>query len=332
MRKILRILTLATIAVTVVFGSTPLLPAYAQSAVQSLNALPRSRTCDRACLYAALDRYLSALARKDPWELAWAPVVHNSENNVPLTIGDGLWGTLTSLGSYQLKMADPDTGQVAYFGAVNESGALSALVIRLKVEDGHLAEAETLVRRKADDANYMADPVFADKPVLNEIVPEAQRLPRERLISVANGYFETLQLNDGSLFTQFDEHCNRVENGVQTTNNPENAKISFTMTLGCAEQFKLGNFRYDDRLRARRYPLVDVERGLVLASVFMDHAGRLGTYHLTNGKPMESRYRRPHSYYMLELFRITPESKIRQIEAVFMSVPYHTRSVWVEEP
>jgi len=34
-----------------------------------------------------------------------------------------------------------------------------------------------------------------------------------------------------------------------------------SMTLGCKAQFELGNFRYDDRLRARRYPLVDVERG-----------------------------------------------------------------------
>jgi hypothetical protein len=152
------------------------------------------------------------------------------------------------------------------------------------------------------------------------------------MISIANGYFDTLQQNDGTLFTQFDEHCNRVENGVQTTNNPAAGKISFTMTLGCAEQFELGNFRYDDRLRARRYPLVDVERGLVLAGAFMDHAGRLGSYTLTDGRHVESRYRRPHSYYMLELFKINAGGKIQQIEAVFMSVPYHTRSVWVDEP
>jgi hypothetical protein len=328
----LRTLCLATITVSVALAGSALRPADAQSSVRALNALPPSRSCDRGCLYAVLDQYLSALARRDPWEVPWAARVRNSENNVSLTIGDGLWGTLTHLGRYKLKLADPDSGQVAYFGAADENGALSPLVIRLKVEEERISEAETLVRRKADDANYMADPVFADKPVLNEIVPETQRLPRERMISVANGYFDTLQLNDGTLFTQFDERCNRIENGVQTTNNPAAGKISFTMTLGCEEQFKLGNFRYDDRLRARRYPLVDVERGLVLASVFMDHAGRLGSYTLTNGKPMESRYRRPHSYYMMELFKISPASRIRQIEAVFMSVPYHTRSVWMDEP
>jgi len=331
MANAVRTLTIATMAaVTFPSWSAPT-PSAAQGAIYALNAVPRSQRCDRACLYAALDRYLAALSHKDPTQVPWAPVVRNSENNVPLTLGDGLWGTLSSLGSYQLKMADPDTGQVAFFGAVNESGAISPFVVRLKVEDGRICEVETLVRRKADDANYMADPMFVDKPVLNEVVPEGARLRRERMISIADGYFDTLQQNDGTLFTQFDPQCNRVENGVQTTNNPAAAKLSVTMTLGCAEQFKLGNFRYDDRLRARRYPLIDVERGLVLAGAFMDHAGRLGSYTLTNGKPMESRYRRPHSYYMLELFRINPQGQIRQIEAVFMSVPYHTPSVWAED-
>jgi hypothetical protein len=74
--------------------------------------------------------------------------------------------------------------------------------------------------------------------------------------------------------------------------------------------------------------LVDVERGLVFAGAFIDHSGRLGKFTLTDGKVEESRYRRPHSYYLLELFKINKEGKIRQIEAVFMSVPYHMPSPW----
>jgi hypothetical protein len=288
-------------------------------------SVPRERGCDRECLYRALDQYLAALAIKDPWRLPWASDARTSENSVVLLIGDGLWNTITALGDYQLRLADPTTGQVAFFGSVNESGALSPFAVRLQIQDGHIAQAETLVRRKADDA-FMAEPTFVHKPAFDEVLPKGDRLPRERLISIADGYFDTLQLNDGTLFTQFDERCNRVENGVQTTNNPALAGISFTLTLGCTEQFKLGFFRFDDRLRNRSYPLVDVERGLVLGSVFMDHAGRLGTYTLTDGRVVESPYRRPHTYYMLELFKITPQGRIRQIEAVFTSVPYHTPS------
>jgi hypothetical protein len=297
----------------------------------TVNSAPRALACDRACLYTVLDQYLGALAKRDTKLVAWGPVVRNSENNVVLPVGDGLWGTLNKLGSYQLRIADPDTGQVAYFGAVDENGAVSPFVVRLKVEQRQVVEAETLVRRKAEDANYMADPEFVDKPVLNEMLPANAQLPRERLISIANGYFDTLQLNDGTLFTQFDEHCDRTENGVRTTNNPVVVKISPIMALGCEAQFKLGNFRYDDRLRSRRYPLVDVERGIVLSSAFIDHAGRLATYTLTDGRTETSRYRRPHSYYLLELFRITPQGRIRQVEAVFMSVPYRMASPWREE-
>jgi hypothetical protein len=256
-------------------------------------------------------------------------VVSNSENNVMLPVGDGLWGTLTKLGSYQLKMADPDTGEVGYFGAVDENGAVSPFALRLKVAQKQVVEVEMLVRRKADEANYMADPEFIDKPIFNEVIPAASRLPRERLISIADGYFDTLQLNDGTLFTQFDAKCDRTENGFRTTNNPGAVSISPIMALGCEAQFRTGNFRYDDRLRARRYPLVDVERGLVLASGFIDHAGRLGEYTLANGEKATSRYRRPHSYYLLEVFKITPQGRIRQVEAVFMTVPYRMPSPWM---
>jgi hypothetical protein len=320
---------LAGCAVVTLGAITP--SAHAAAPAQTTNSAALALSCNRTCLYGVLDQYLAGLAKRDIALVPWAPEVHNSENNVMLPVGDGLWGTLTKLGSYQLKMADPDTGEVGYFGAVDENGAVSPFALRLKVAQKQVVEVETLVRRKADEANYMADPEFIDKPIFNEVIPAASRLPRERLISIADGYFDTLQLNDGTLFTQFDEKCDRTENGFRTTNNPDAAKISPIMTLGCEAQFKTGNFRYDDRLRARRFPLVDVERGLVLASGFIDHAGRLGDYTLANGEKATSRYRRPHSYYLLELFKITPQGRIRQVEAVFMTVPYRMASPWMME-
>jgi hypothetical protein len=318
---------LAACAVVAVGAMAPSVDAAAPA--QTTNSAALALSCDRNCLYGVLDQYLAALARRDIALVPWAPVVHNSENNVLLPVGDGLWGTLTKLGSYQLKMADPDTGEVGYFGAVDENGAVSPFALRLKVAQKQVVEVETLVRRKADEANYMADPEFTDKPIFNEVIPAASRLPRERLISIADGYFDTLQLNDGTLFTQFDAKCDRTENGFRTTNNPDAVRFSPIMALGCEAQFRTGNFRYDDRLRARRFPLVDVERGLVLASAFIDHSGRLGDYTLANGEKATSRYRRPHSYYLMELFKITPQGRIRQIEAVFMTVPYRMPSPWM---
>jgi len=73
--------------------------------------------------------------------------------------------------------------------------------------------------------------VFEDKPILQSNLGPGEGRPRERMIAIANGYFDTLQLNDGTLFTQFDPRCQRMENGVQTTGNPKKV-LGPTSALG----------------------------------------------------------------------------------------------------
>lgn len=281
---------------------------------------------ERAGLYAVLDGYLEALLARDPARVGWAAKVLHTENNVALAPGDGLWGTITGRGSYDLRFCDPETGQVALFTTVIESGDESAASLRLGVTPGGLiCEVELIVVRARDEALRFPDPRFETKPVLEAMVPEVERMTRERLISVANGYFATLEQNDGQLFTAFHPDCQRVENGTQTTNNP--AFMLPIAKLGCEAQFRLGWYRYDDRLRGRRFPLVDVARGLVLAHGFIDHCGRLERYRLTDGTEVESHIRRPHTFYLSEVFKIE-HGAIRQVEANFITVPYHMPSPW----
>ena len=84
--------------------------------------MPLERSCDRACLYGVLDGYLAALRRKDPWpgEVGGAMQLI-TENNVEMPVGEGHWGTITKLETYDLRVADPVTGQVVMFGALSES-------------------------------------------------------------------------------------------------------------------------------------------------------------------------------------------------------------------
>jgi hypothetical protein len=286
-------------------------------------ALPQAT---RAELYKVLDTYLAALKARDPQRVRWASRVHNTENNVAIMVGDGLWGTITALGGYDLRFADPLTGQVGFFGTVTETTDTSAFTLRLKVESGLVSEAETLVVRQADSGIKFEGQKFERKPVLEETLPPAQRVPRAQMISLSDGYFDTLQLNNGTLFTRFAPNCSRVENGVQTTHN-----AGFTVTpvakLGCAEQFSLGYYRYNDRLRARRFPLVDEERGLVLAGGFIDKTGRMGEFRLTDGTVAKPLLYRPHSFYLLELFKLK-DGAIEQIESNFITVPYNMPSPW----
>ena len=282
----------------------------------------------REGLYQALDRFRDALAARDPGRAEWSANLRYTENNVALEPGDGLWNTLTALGPYGLRFADAERGQVALFTCVEETDAVSPCAIRLRFEEGAVAEAEIVVARNKDEGFPFLGQRFDDKPAMLADVPEAERVSREEMIQLANGYFETIERNNGMIRTRFHPHCDRVENGVQTTNNP-----AFPLPiarLGCEAQFALGWYRYDDELRARRFPLVDIERGIVLAYGFIDHSGRLGDYALTDGSTVHSPIRRPHSYCLAEAFKIR-DGAIEQVEAVFHTVPYKMPSPWEGE-
>jgi hypothetical protein len=284
--------------------------------------------CDRACLYRVLDQYLAGLKARDTRKVPWAARVKNTENNVELRVGDGLWGTITALDAYEMRFADPQTGAVAIFGVVQETTERSPYATRLKVVDGTIAEAETIVVRPSDAGIPFVTADIKPLPVWDEILTPALRSPRQKMIDLADGYFDTLQLNDGTLRTEFADDCNRREDGMQSTNNVQ-AVLDPISKWGCADQFRLGQYRYDDRLRDRRFLAVDEERGIVLAAGFIDHEGRLGDFKLTDGTTKSPIFRRPHSFVLLEAFKIRA-GKIQQIEAVFITVPYNMPSPWMQ--
>jgi hypothetical protein len=307
----------------IVIATALLLCAAVSAAEPPLRA---TSTCDRSCLYRVLDQYLTALKARDVRKVAWAAHVRNTENNVELRVGDGLWGTITALDAYEMRFADPQTGTVAIFGVVQETVERSPYATRLKVVNGTVAEAETIVVRPSDSGIPFVTADIKPLPVWDEILTPALRSPRQKMIDLANGYFETLQLNDGTLHTEFADDCNRREDGMQSTNNVQ-AVLDPISRWGCADQFRLGQYRYDDRLRDRRFMAVDEERGIVLAGGFIDHEGRLGDFKLTDGTTKSPIFRRPHSFVLLEAFKIRA-GKIQQIEAVFITVPYNMPTPW----
>ena len=91
---------------------------------------------------------MAALVAKDPARLPWAAHVKFTENNVELPVGYGLWGTISGRGADDARAADPQAGQVAYFGVIDERGTKSFFALRLKIDDGKISEVETIVDRK----------------------------------------------------------------------------------------------------------------------------------------------------------------------------------------
>ncbi len=289
--------------------------------------MAQARPCKRACLEGVVDRFLEALAARDPSRLPWAPGARFTENNVELAIGDGVWGTANGIGSPEqgVRFADEKRGQAAFFGTLHERGEPVFLALRLKIADGLIEESEVLINRR-NETGARGDPTkLQHDPAFTQPVPVQARSPHGRMVDLANGYFSTLQLNDGKLFTHFDDGCTRRENGMMMAGDPSSSDPLRKMS--CADQFKLGFFRFDDRVRERDFPLVDEERGIVFSRGFIDHSGRLEKYSLTDGTVRESRVRAPHAWHFLEAFKIE-NGRIRTIESVFIYVPYGMPSPW----
>ena len=329
MRRAPRIALTALAPGVVLALTAQLAPATAQ--VPGQGTAYRAIACDRACLIGFVHRYMDALTHKDVKRAPFAKDVMFTENDVVMPIGEGLWGTVSGASETGMELADPSTGQAAWFGLVQEHGSPAYYAMRLRVRDGRIEDVETIVDRQAglpapfgDVTKYHHDPAFA------EVLPTAQRRPRERLRAVADSYFNTVELNDGTVFAPFDAECERTENGITTTKaDPASIGTAAGIAQGCEAQFKLGIYRINKRVRERRYPLIDEERGVVLGAGFFDHANTFDSYQTTDGKTMKTALKWPNSISLMEAFKIR-DGKIYRIEAIFTYVPYSMHNPWAK--
>lgn len=300
------------------------------------SALP-PQDCDRACLNGIVGDYMKALAKRDPSGLPLARDVRYSENDVVMPLGKhGIWATATGVAPTALIAADPSQGGVAWVGAVDEHGAPVYFGVRLAVRDRRITEIESVVVRNSGLPLPWGDfTKFAHDPAFGQALEDTQRRPRERLRAVADSYFNTVELNDGIVFAPFHEDCGRIENGILTTRQsaltgPGGGDAS-SISPGCEAQFKLGIYRINKRIRDRRYPIIDEERGVVVATGFFDHANSFDRYKLTDGREMRTALKWPNSISLIEAFKIV-DGRIYRIETVFSYVPYFMPSPFYLHP
>lgn len=282
--------------------------------------------CNYACLIGFTNRYMDALVHKDPSRIPLAPDVRFTENDVQMPIGEeGIWGTISAVSANALTLADTRTGNAAWFGTVEEHGEPAYYAMRLRIRDGMITEVETVVERKPGLPAPFGDPTrLVHDPAFSQVEQPQERRERERLRDIANGYFSTISRNDGEILTEFDPDCQRTENGISTTSGTFG---SAALAQGCEAQFKLGYFHINKRVRQRHYPLVDTERGVVVATGFFDHDNAKDTYMTTDGKVQKTLLKFPNSLSLMEAFKIR-NGKIYRVEAIFTYVPYYMHSPW----
>ena len=297
--------------------------------------------CDRACLEGLVDSYFDALLAHDPKLVPLAPGVRYTEDGQQLAIGDGLWRTMHAKGHYRLFVTDPRAGQVALLATIQEDnrdpakGTQVLMALRLRVKERQITEIEELMVR--DEKPALAIDGKTVDPIYLATVPPAERTSRAELIATADKYFTGMQKNDGKGDYPFADDCNRLENGMQTTNAPTPAgqtrpdpktAPTYSAQWSCMEQFKSGLLHFVSRIRDRRYVAVDEERGIVFAFGFFDHEGGDTRHFATpDGRQVVNGPVQPWTWELAELFKVQG-GKIHRIQAVLQRSPYGMNSGW----
>ena len=294
---------------------------------------PIATDCDRACLEGLATQYLAALVAHDPKTLPLAADVKYTENDQVMDVGDGFWGTVSAVGGYKHCFADPVVEQIGCMVTMHEGDHMLIMGMRLRVQLGRITEIETTFYRQGGGGPSKMEGYdkSTPEPIWFETIPAANRVSRAQLINTANMYFAGLENNDGKGVYPFADDCDRMENGVHTTNNPTlspNAAFN-AFAMSCTAQFKSGYYAVVTRIHHRRFPLVDEERGIVWAYVIFDQNGTVHTIKLTNGQTvsMGNIFNRPSSLEVTEAFKIE-NGKIRRIEMVGSGLQYHLNSAW----
>ena len=316
-------------AILVFVMATAMAPiAGAQAKSKAAAAKP---ACDRACLEGIASKYLDAMVAHDPSKAPLAADVKYSQDNVPLKIGQALWATASARGKYIHYFADPERGDIGFIGVVFENGVGAILIVRLKVKDGQITEAEQFIAHDPyGAANY--EKMGVPDALWLQPVPEDQRETREALDQAAWMYYEGLQLNDGQGIYAFTPDCQRIEDATRTTNQPRpqnyghsDMDVSDFTTMNCTDQYKLGFLGFTTGCRHRRFLVTDVERGAVLANAFLDFDGTITEAHLTDGKrvwKVPPYFMTPRTNQSNEAYRIEKGS-IRLIEMTMYEIPFN---------
>jgi hypothetical protein len=279
-------------------------------------------TCDKACLEHIGDQYRAAYVKHDPSLAPIAKTVRFTENNVQMQFPDASWDTVTQEVGPPLTLSDTRSGNVGIYTSIIQNDTPGFLAIRLKVAQGRITEIEHILSTKR---NLSGPPTpigevqeFSHDPDLAKTVPAGERSNRAELVTLANGYFSTLEHNNGEIRgTRFSPNASRSENGKKFTE--------------IEKGFKTGFYAFNNRVRDRDFFLVDEERGIVMARGFIDHKGVMDAYRLTDGTEKHSIFREPHTWSFLEMFKIK-NHMITGVEATFIGAPYYIRSPWTRHP
>lgn len=253
-------------------------------ALPSFAAAPS--TCDRDCLVKFADDFLDAMVRHDPNGLAVANAIKAAENQMPMKLGEGAWRGVTSFARTKQYVVDTETGQVGVQAILYQDELPAVFALRLKVVNGQITEAETLLAHDGEGGTPFLPQGFLirEAPYVRD-VPLAVRSSRTELLQTAETYWDLATSTHKGEAAPYTVDCFHYQNGMNTDweaslkpgqapfgNTPAQAYDGRIWT--CARELTLTTEPWTRARDART--LVDVERGLVMTWNLVDQKGRPG--------------------------------------------------------
>lgn len=251
--------------------------------VASSMTVHAAQTCDSKCLSSFMDRYLTALATRNPAALPTAPNLKVAENSHSVALGENLWQVIVKIDPAKHYFADPATGQIVALGRLELNAGESFLyTVRLKVEDNLISEIETMVTSdKIAGQHFKPENMAEFDPLYLSIVPDDQRATREELLKIAAAVWQ-----DEGRGATYASDCVHSENADR-------------LQYRCSAIPRGGMFTAQ---RALRHPIVDVERGVVVTYALQDAVPRPRTPPAGEKTPIF--YQRPVTFYVMQLLKV----------------------------
>jgi hypothetical protein len=291
-------------------------------------------SCTRKCLVDIMDQYLAALSGNDPSGILLAKDVVLVENTEKTPIGEGLWEYATGGPTdFKIMVADPDAGEVAFMGVIEENKNPTIAAIRLNVVDYKIKEIDHLVIHS--DGNPLHPNTSKVRPPLLERLPKLERVPNERMREIANSYYESILQGDGSV-APFAAECQRRENGGisagDRTPTPEGAAsegLAAFRRMKCAEQMNTGMWEYITDITDRRILAIDEEKGLAFAFSIFRHSGEPKVMEITGVPGITERKNEWGAFDLpaAHVFKIR-NGKIHEIEAIGYATDHGITNGW----
>jgi hypothetical protein len=243
------------------------------SSIRDANAA--AGRCTRAELQAVVDSYLAAQKAGNLSGALLADKVNYIENMSEIKKEQGLWNSPLPI-AFSRSFLDVDSCRSFTEVIVTEGGNPYVLGTRLRVENGKIAEIDSLITKKGDWLFNADDYLKYSKAEDWRVLDANERINRQALIDAGNAYFD--HFSDRAVKIPFNTPCARLEGGLYTTKDFDDPKAS------CYLGFPEG----DDKLPIlKRDYVVDVDMGTV--NIFCRFGRPPGmpdshTFRLVNGK------------------------------------------------